>query len=325
MVLPCPCQQVENIAMALDSRCPICLDSWDNASYVLPCLHQFCFRCIQRWAESKPECPLCKGTISSIVHSLWADDKFKEVTITMSAEALDMGHPDDPGSQHPAGSRPQAVVGLLPGGLVGSFHPTTWAFIFRLYPQVLQPLLPWLHHKLEQLLGGDAQATSEAQHFVISSLRFFGLDEGSLALLLRTSLQRHTAGFVRQLIDTSVQQCSREVHHLLGLEEPRAAASSPSASPEGNSAPGPVPSRSPEAANVEELASTSAADALRGHPSRPLSVQEEPHEEQGEAVAGSSTASRGRDRSCRMPRQPPKSRASSSQDPLPPKKRPPRP
>uniref|UniRef100_A0A493TUH7 RING-type E3 ubiquitin transferase n=1 Tax=Anas platyrhynchos platyrhynchos TaxID=8840 RepID=A0A493TUH7_ANAPP len=62
--------QVENIAMALDSRCPICLDSWDNASYVLPCLHQFCFRCIQRWAESKPECPLCKGTISSIVHSL---------------------------------------------------------------------------------------------------------------------------------------------------------------------------------------------------------------------------------------------------------------
>uniref|UniRef100_A0A8C3CX07 E3 ubiquitin-protein ligase Topors n=1 Tax=Cairina moschata TaxID=8855 RepID=A0A8C3CX07_CAIMO len=152
VVLPCPCQQVENIAMALDSRCPICLDRWDNASYVLPCLHQFYFRCIQRWAESKPECPLCKGTISSTVHSLRADDKFKEVTITVSAEALDAGHPDDPGPQHPAGSRPQAV-GLLPGGLVGSFHPTTWAFIFRLYPQVLQPLLPWLHHELEQLLG----------------------------------------------------------------------------------------------------------------------------------------------------------------------------
>uniref|UniRef100_A0A8B9EPW4 RING-type E3 ubiquitin transferase n=2 Tax=Anser TaxID=8842 RepID=A0A8B9EPW4_ANSCY len=52
------CDCVENMATALDSRCPICLDSWDDASYVLPCLHQFCFRCIQRWAESKPECPL---------------------------------------------------------------------------------------------------------------------------------------------------------------------------------------------------------------------------------------------------------------------------
>uniref|UniRef100_A0A663MU07 RING-type E3 ubiquitin transferase n=1 Tax=Athene cunicularia TaxID=194338 RepID=A0A663MU07_ATHCN len=40
------------------SCCPICLDSWDDAAYVLPCLHQFCYRCILRWAETKPECPL---------------------------------------------------------------------------------------------------------------------------------------------------------------------------------------------------------------------------------------------------------------------------
>uniref|UniRef100_A0A8B9C2W5 RING-type E3 ubiquitin transferase n=1 Tax=Anser brachyrhynchus TaxID=132585 RepID=A0A8B9C2W5_9AVES len=49
------------MATALDKRCPICLDTWSDAGYVLPCLHQFCFECIQRWAERKPKCPLCKG------------------------------------------------------------------------------------------------------------------------------------------------------------------------------------------------------------------------------------------------------------------------
>uniref|UniRef100_A0A8B9DMI4 RING-type E3 ubiquitin transferase n=1 Tax=Anser cygnoides TaxID=8845 RepID=A0A8B9DMI4_ANSCY len=54
------------MATALDKRCPICLDTWSNAGYVLPCLHQFCFECIQRWAERKPKCPLCKGRVTSI-------------------------------------------------------------------------------------------------------------------------------------------------------------------------------------------------------------------------------------------------------------------
>uniref|UniRef100_A0A803YHW2 RING-type E3 ubiquitin transferase n=1 Tax=Meleagris gallopavo TaxID=9103 RepID=A0A803YHW2_MELGA len=48
------------MATELDRRCPICLDTMDDASYVMPCLHQFCFGCIQRWAENRPTCPLCK-------------------------------------------------------------------------------------------------------------------------------------------------------------------------------------------------------------------------------------------------------------------------
>uniref|UniRef100_A0A8C3BQT2 RING-type E3 ubiquitin transferase n=1 Tax=Cairina moschata TaxID=8855 RepID=A0A8C3BQT2_CAIMO len=51
------------MATALESRCPICLDTWDNAGYVMPCLHQFCFQCIKQWVESKPECPLCKRRV----------------------------------------------------------------------------------------------------------------------------------------------------------------------------------------------------------------------------------------------------------------------
>uniref|UniRef100_A0A8C2YBU7 RING-type E3 ubiquitin transferase n=1 Tax=Coturnix japonica TaxID=93934 RepID=A0A8C2YBU7_COTJA len=49
------------MAAELDHRCTICLDSMDNASYVMPCLHQFCFGCIRRWAQTRPKCPLCNG------------------------------------------------------------------------------------------------------------------------------------------------------------------------------------------------------------------------------------------------------------------------
>uniref|UniRef100_A0A8B9MZM9 RING-type E3 ubiquitin transferase n=1 Tax=Accipiter nisus TaxID=211598 RepID=A0A8B9MZM9_9AVES len=52
--------QPGSMATKLENRCPICLDSWEEASYVMPCLHPFCCPCILQWAESKPACPLCK-------------------------------------------------------------------------------------------------------------------------------------------------------------------------------------------------------------------------------------------------------------------------
>uniref|UniRef100_A0A669QTL8 RING-type E3 ubiquitin transferase n=1 Tax=Phasianus colchicus TaxID=9054 RepID=A0A669QTL8_PHACC len=60
-------QQLDSMATELDRRCPICLDSMDDASYTMPCLHQFCFGCIRRWAESRPTCPLCKRRVESIL------------------------------------------------------------------------------------------------------------------------------------------------------------------------------------------------------------------------------------------------------------------
>lgn len=42
--------------------CAICLDCTDGADLasVSGCNHRFCFECIDRWAEKKSECPLCK-------------------------------------------------------------------------------------------------------------------------------------------------------------------------------------------------------------------------------------------------------------------------
>ncbi|MEE6459013.1 hypothetical protein FKM82_000502 [Ascaphus truei] len=61
-----------------DSKCPICLDRFDNMSHLDRCLHRFCFSCIQEWAKNKAECPLCKQPFHSIFHSVRAEDDFKE-------------------------------------------------------------------------------------------------------------------------------------------------------------------------------------------------------------------------------------------------------
>uniref|UniRef100_A0A803YF46 RING-type E3 ubiquitin transferase n=1 Tax=Meleagris gallopavo TaxID=9103 RepID=A0A803YF46_MELGA len=64
-----PCTEALSMEAALDTRCPVCLDNWDSAAYAMPCCHQFCFPCIQRWTSTRPQCPLCKQGVRSIIHT----------------------------------------------------------------------------------------------------------------------------------------------------------------------------------------------------------------------------------------------------------------
>ncbi|XP_044127394.1 E3 ubiquitin-protein ligase Topors [Bufo gargarizans] len=76
-----------------DSKCPICLDRFDNVSHLDRCLHRFCFRCIQEWAKNKAECPLCKQPFNSIFHSVRAEDDFKEYVLRPTLNGS-FGSPD---------------------------------------------------------------------------------------------------------------------------------------------------------------------------------------------------------------------------------------
>ncbi|KFV12481.1 E3 ubiquitin-protein ligase Topors, partial [Tauraco erythrolophus] len=67
-----------------DSKCPICLDRFDNVAYLDRCLHRFCFCCVQEWSKNKAECPLCKQPFSSIFHTIRAEDDFKEYILNPS-------------------------------------------------------------------------------------------------------------------------------------------------------------------------------------------------------------------------------------------------
>uniref|UniRef100_A0A3P9A8X2 E3 ubiquitin-protein ligase Topors n=1 Tax=Esox lucius TaxID=8010 RepID=A0A3P9A8X2_ESOLU len=61
-----------------DSKCPICLDKFNNMAYLDLCLHKFCFRCIHEWSKNKAECPLCKQPFHSIYHSIKSEKDFKQ-------------------------------------------------------------------------------------------------------------------------------------------------------------------------------------------------------------------------------------------------------
>ncbi|XP_034543813.1 topoisomerase I binding, arginine/serine-rich a [Notolabrus celidotus] len=61
-----------------DSKCPICLDVFNNIAYLDLCLHKFCFRCIHEWSKNKAECPLCKQPFHSIYHTIKSEQDFKK-------------------------------------------------------------------------------------------------------------------------------------------------------------------------------------------------------------------------------------------------------
>ncbi|XP_021236807.1 E3 ubiquitin-protein ligase Topors-like [Numida meleagris] len=170
------------MATELDRRCPICLDSMDDASHVMPCLHQFCFGCIRRWVETRPKCPLCKRRVRSILHSVRADDSFEEFVVGRRVRARRA-------PQHQMQAAPIRVP------------------IFRLHPPVLRPLLPWLRRELRQLFGADGRAAFLTHHLVISGLCLFGLDKGALTLWLSSSLQSQATSFVWRLIAQAAPPC----------------------------------------------------------------------------------------------------------------------
>ncbi|XP_019466123.1 uncharacterized protein LOC109364032 [Meleagris gallopavo] len=309
------------MATELDRRCPICLDTMDDASYVMPCLHQFCFGCIQRWAESRPTCPLCKCRVGSILHSVHADDSFQELVIERQERARTAPH-------HTTSAQEQTGA------------PPSWPSMFHQPPAVLRPLLPWLRQELRQLFGADHRAASAAQRHVISGLCYFGLDEGALTLWLHCSLRSRTASFVRRLVVQAARVCSGQVQHLPGPEASHAAtgregnpATARGAAAHGAQTPdrGPQPSSSTGEDNVEEELPVPSTAALSEGPSQPPSIpapwrtsQAATQEDLGEAVPGPSSTSTGRERSRRAPRRAPKRRARNSEASVPPAKRPPR-
>ncbi|KAM8985566.1 uncharacterized protein PRD47_000838 isoform 1-T2 [Ara ararauna] len=286
------------MAMELEDRCPICLGSWKDISYVMPCLHQFCYHCILRWAETKPECPLCKRRIQSILHTVEADNNYREHVITppltpsaIIHQAEMPRHPASRNFHHPGASHPRAAE-RAPRDPVGRLQPEEWVNLFQDHPTLLETVLSWVEHRLQRIFRNRWLEAAIVESTITVLLTNYGMNEELLVQMLGVYLHTRTATFVQQLIRVAVRWRGREASHLLGQQEGLLALAqgSPAAlqDPPGMSFPAtpllPVPS---------------------------LLQQEQPQQEPEDAVPGPSTPSWGRERSTGRPRQAPRRRGSN--------------
>ncbi|XP_065518193.1 uncharacterized protein LOC136005026 [Lathamus discolor] len=288
------------MAMELEDCCPICLGCWEDVSYVMPCLHQFCYQCILRWAETKPECPLCKGRIQSLLHTVEADDNYREHVITSPLippviihQAEMPGHPASHDFHHTGASHPQAAEGV-PRDPVGRLQPEEWINLFQDHPTLLETVLSWAEHRLQRIFRNRWLEAAIVENTIMVLLTNYGMNEELLVQMLGVYLHTRTEAFVQQLIRVAVRRCGREARHLLGQQESLLALA-----------------QGPPAAQQDPPGMSFPATPQLPVPS-PLQ-QEAPQQQPGEAVPGPSTPSRGRECSTRRPRQVPRTRGSNSE------------
>ncbi|KAK4815800.1 LOW QUALITY PROTEIN: hypothetical protein QYF61_007240 [Mycteria americana] len=296
------------MATELADRCPICLDRREEASFVMPCLHQFCYPCILRWAESKPECPLCKRRIISLLHSVRADDDYREHVIMPSVPPSVIihqvggapGHPSAHNLHHPGAPPPWAAEGV-PRRPVGGLQPEEWMILFWDHPTLLKTLLPWVQPRLRQIFRNNQMGAAMVEDTLMAILTNHGMDKELLVQMLGVSLQNHTEPF---LIRVDMRRCSREARRLLGQQESLPCPAQPPLGALQDPA-----WTSSLAAHPLLLVGVPAAMPLLPLPSLP--EQEEPQEDPGEAVPGPSTSSRGNERFPGGPCRPLKRKTSS--------------
>ncbi|XP_076842281.1 uncharacterized protein toporsb [Brachyhypopomus gauderio] len=94
-----PSQRLLATEASPDSKCPICLDRFNNVASLDRCLHRFCFRCIHEWSKNKAECPLCKQPFCSIFHSVRAENDFKEFVLAPAENGPPATAPPPPAGQ----------------------------------------------------------------------------------------------------------------------------------------------------------------------------------------------------------------------------------
>ncbi|XP_075596493.1 uncharacterized protein LOC142599489 [Balearica regulorum gibbericeps] len=304
---------MESMATELEDRCPICLGSWEEPSFVMPCLHRFCYPCILRWAERKPECPLCKRGIRSILHSVRADDDYVEHVVTPPVTPPVVVRQAGGAPRHPAahhlhhhGTPQRGAAEGLPRCPVGGLYAPNWMSGLRNNSTLIQILQPLVQQEQERMFAT-----------LMGTPNNRGLEGELPGRMLGVSHQNCMATLVRQRARVAVQGRSGEAHRHLGQQDAHAAEQregspagvpGPAASQGGSLTPGPAPSISPARPSMEELPSTSSAAGGGGpgsQPSAPVPIpaeQEEPQEEPGQAVPGPSTSSRGSEGSPNGPR-----------------------
>ena len=99
--------------------CVICLDSITEPCEAFPCHHQnFDYLCVSNWLFETPKCPLCKATVTKVVHGLPSSPIttfFNEKSQSNVAAAINS-------SRHGTGARAPRYLSRGRGSCRGSFR-----------------------------------------------------------------------------------------------------------------------------------------------------------------------------------------------------------
>jgi len=71
-----------------DMLCPICLEKFDNITFLDICFHQFCFVCILQWSEVNFKCPLCKSDFHSLIYDVKSNTDYKRYPLFPSTGGI---------------------------------------------------------------------------------------------------------------------------------------------------------------------------------------------------------------------------------------------
>jgi len=80
-----------------EDTCVICLSAITERAIAVPCNHlTFDFLCLVHWTQERPNCPLCKATITRIQYDWRAPDDFKTYKVPSTEDARSASAPATP-------------------------------------------------------------------------------------------------------------------------------------------------------------------------------------------------------------------------------------
>ena len=81
--------QIPSNSVTDQESCSICLDELTKTKGKLPCGHEFCFSCIERWSKETNKCPLCKARFETIQKNT----KHAETSVNVKKKDIPIANP----------------------------------------------------------------------------------------------------------------------------------------------------------------------------------------------------------------------------------------